>query len=209
MRGGVPIFVAFAPSWCFSKEAVNHLCPSSKPKKGCIRLCDTHNFTQSTTILQPKTSISSLWWKNKLGTNLSRSDLLIWLSSFSHLPEIQDLWIISFFFSFFHEVSHRKVSDGSQYLQISLEGLKVPKIRFLGFWQKSYPFRYAFLFLHELPMFFLYFLSKQHVCKNLILELWSKNLRVSEYLNHNISQKSWGMKLNFWIWLELQKSTKY
>ena len=127
MRGGVPIFVAFAPSWCFSIEAVIHLCPSSKPKKGCIRLCDTHNFTQSTTILQPKTSISSLWYrsviKNKLGTHLSKSVLLIWLSSFSHLPEIQGLWIICFFFSFFHEVSHHKVSDGSQYLQISLEGL--------------------------------------------------------------------------------------
>ena len=174
MRGGVPIFVAFAPSWCFSKEAVNHLCPSSKPKKGCIRLCDTHNFTQSTTILQPKTSISSLWWKNKLGTNLSRSDLLIWLSSFSHLPEIQDLWIISFFFSFFHEVSHRKVSDGSQYLQISLEGLKVPKIRFLGFWQKSYPFRYAFLFRYA--FFFSYTNCQCFFCtfcqNNMFAKIW-------------------------------------
>ena len=57
--------------------------------------------------------------------------------------------------------------------------------------------------------FFLYFLPKQHVCKNLVLELWSKNLRMQDSLNHNISQKTWGMKLNFWIWLEVQESTKY
>ena len=32
---------------------------------------------------------------------------------------------------------------------LDLEGLKVPKIRLLGFWQKSYPFSYAFLLHHE------------------------------------------------------------
>ena len=92
---------------------------------------------------------------------------------------------------------------------LGLDRLKVLKIRFLGFWQKSYPFRYTFLLQHEVPMFFLYFLPKQHVCKNLVLELWSKNLRMQDSLNHNISQKTWGMKLNFWIWLEVQESTKY
>ena len=34
-----------------------------------------------------------------------------------------------------------------------MDDLKIPKIRFLGFWQKSYPLRYAFLLQHEVPMY--------------------------------------------------------
>ena len=60
MRGGVPIFVAFAPS-CFSIEAVHHLCPSNKPKKACIRPCDTNNFTQSLTRKYHHTATESLY----------------------------------------------------------------------------------------------------------------------------------------------------
>ena len=93
---------------------------------------------------------------------------------------------------------------------MGLEGLQVRKVTFLRFWQKSYPFRHAFLLQREVPMFFFcIFLPKQHVCKNLVLELWSKNLIMQDSLNHNNSQKTWGMKLNFWIWLEVQESTKY
>ena len=120
MRGGVPIFVAFAPSLCFSTEAVNHLCPSNKPKKFVSGLV----LQESTTILQLEVYIVFVM-KNKLGTHLGRSVLLIWLHSFSHLPRMQGLWIIGVF-SFFHEVSHhkvRKVAGGSQFLQIRLEGL--------------------------------------------------------------------------------------
>ena len=58
---------------------------------------------------------------------------------------------------------------------MGLEGLQVRKVTFLRFWQKSYPFRHAFLLQHEVPMFFFcIFLPKQHVCKNLVLELWQK-----------------------------------
>ena len=32
-------------------------------------------------------------------------------------------------------------------------GLKVPKVRFLGFWQKCYPFRCAFLLQHKVPIY--------------------------------------------------------
>ena len=48
---------------------------------------------------------------------------------------------------------------------------------------------------------------QNYVCKNLVLELWSKNLRMipQDSLNHNISQKHWGIKLNFWIWLEVRE----
>ena len=35
-----------------------------------------------------------------------------------------------------------------------MDDLKVPKIRLLGFWQKFYPFRYAVLLEHEVPIFF-------------------------------------------------------
>ena len=65
---------------------------------------------------------------------------------------------------------------------------------------------------HKVPMFFLYFLQNQHVSKNLVLELWTKNLktiRMQDSLNHIISQRTWGMKLNFWIWLKVQGTTKY
>ena len=111
MWGEVPIFVAFAPSWCFSMEAVNHLCPSNKPKKLAsglvIQIISPKVLQESTTILQLKVYIVSVM-KNKLVTHLSMNVLLIWLHSFSHLPGMQDLWTISFFF-FFHEVSHHKV----------------------------------------------------------------------------------------------------
>ena len=45
-----------------------------------------------------------------INTHLSRSVLLIWLRSFSHFPEMQDLWIINFL-SFFHEFSNHKVRE--------------------------------------------------------------------------------------------------
>ena len=46
----------------------------------------------------------------------------------------------------------------------------------------------------KVPMFFLYFLLKQHVSKNLILELWTKNLKTNhkarffkpQYLTKNL-----------------------
>ena len=118
--------------------------------------------------------ISSLWWENKLGTHLSRSVLSIRLRSFSHLPGMQDFWIISFFyFSPWSFISQNKKSDGFQFLKISLdglslEGLEVPKVRFLGFWQKSCPFRYAFLLQHELPMFFFYTFCQN----NMFAKIW-------------------------------------
>ena len=225
MRGEVAVFVTLAPSWCFTIEAgyvaANNLCPSNKPKNACIRPFDTIISPRSHKKVPPYYNwkpISSLWWENKLCTHLSRSVLSIRLCPFSHLPGMQDLCIISFFYFFpWSFILKNKKSDGFQFLQISLdgldlEGLKVPKTRFLGFWQKSCPFRYAFLVQHEVPMFFwffLYFLPKQHVCKNLVLELWSKNLRMKVSLSHNISEKTSGMKLNFWTWLEVQESTKY
>ena len=127
MWGLAPIFVAFAPSWCFSIEAVNHLCPSNKPKMLAsglvIQIILPKVLQESTTILQLKVYIISVM-KNKLGIHLSRSALLTWLHSFSHLPGMQDLWIISFFFFFAWSFkSQSKKSDLSQFLQISLEGL--------------------------------------------------------------------------------------
>ena len=64
-----------------------------------IQIISPKVLQESTTILQLKVYIISVM-KNKLGTHLSRSVLLIWLHSFSHLPGMQDLWIISFFFFF-------------------------------------------------------------------------------------------------------------
>ena len=191
--------------------------PIKQAKKACIRPCDTNIFTQSLTRKYQHTATESLY--RLCGEKISRVPTLAGVyNQFGVVPFpicLQCKISRSSVFSIFsHEVSHhkvRKVMDPNfcKFRGLGLEGLKVPKIRFLGFWQKSYPFRYAFLLQHEVPMFFLYFLPKQHVCKNLVLELWSKNLRMQDSLNHNISQKTWGMKLNFWIWLEVQESTKY
>ena len=91
--------------------------------------------------------------------------------------------VFSIFFP--HKLSHHKVRKvWFQFLKttsdrLGLGGLKSPKVIFLGFWQKSYPFRYVFLIQHESAKVIFTF------C--------------------NISQKIWGMKLNFWIWLEVQK----
>ena len=41
--------------------------------------------------------------------------------------------------------------------RLGLEGLKSPKVRFLGFWRKSYLFRHAFLLQHESVYVFLTF----------------------------------------------------
>ena len=95
MWEGVPIFVAFDSSLCFSIEAVNHLRSSNKPKKlvsgFVIQIISPKVLQESTTILQLlKVYIVSVM-KNKLGTHLSRSVLLIWHRSFSHLPGMQDL----------------------------------------------------------------------------------------------------------------------
>ena len=59
---------------------------------------------------------------------------------------------------------------------LGLQGLKVPKVRFLGLWQKSYSFRYAFLLQYKVPMFFVLFAKT--LC--LVLELWSKNLKTNK-----------------------------
>ena len=192
MWGGVAIFVAFAPSWCFSIEA-GYLCPSNKPKKACIRPCDTNNFTQSLTRKYHHTATESLY--RLCGEKIIWAPTLPRVSyQFGFVPfpiclecKISGSSVFSIFFSW------SKKSDGFQFLQISLNGLeslKVPKVRFLGFWQKSYLFRYAFLLKHEVPMFFLYSLPKQHVCKNLVLELWSKNLNAGffkpQYLTKNL-----------------------
>ena len=58
---GLPYFFAFAPSSCFSIEAVNHLWPSNKPKTACIRPCYTNNFTKSLTRKYHHTATESLY----------------------------------------------------------------------------------------------------------------------------------------------------
>ena len=101
----------------FFNRSSKSFMPIKQAKKACIRPCDTNNFTQSLTRKYHHTALKVYIvsvMKNKLGTHLSRSVLLIWIRSFSHLPGMQDLWITSVLFFFFHEVSHykvRKVTD--------------------------------------------------------------------------------------------------
>ena len=150
-------------------------------------------------------SISPLWWENKLGTHLSRSVLSIWLRPFSHMPGMQDLWIISFFYFFpWSFTSKSKRKDGFQFLQksldgLGLEGLKVPKVSFLGFWQKFYPFRYAFLLQHEVLMFF-YFCQCLQKSGSWVMVQKPQNAGFfkTQYLTKNLSYK-----------VEFLESTKY
>ena len=59
---------------------------------------------------------------------------------------------------------------------VSYGGLK----KFLGFQQKSYPFRYAFLLQYKSANGFMAFCKNKMFVKNLVLELWSKNLKTNQ-----------------------------
>ena len=86
--------------------------PSNKPKKVCIRLCDTNNSTQCLTWMYHHIASEILY--RLRGTKISRTPSRcvpsIWLYSFFHLSAMEDPRIIRGFFQFFpHKVSHHKV----------------------------------------------------------------------------------------------------
>ena len=125
----------------------------------------------------------------------------------------------SVFYIFFpRKVSHHKVRKVcSQFFKktsdrLGLEGLKSPKVRFLGFWKNLIHLDMIFWLSTKVPMFFWLFAKTTCLQKILFLiygpKTW-KQIRLQDSLNCNISQRTWGMKLNFWIWLEVQESTKY
>ena len=126
---GVAIFVDFAPSWRFSIEAgyiaANHLCQSNKPKKACIRPCDTNNFTQSLKRKYHHTASESL--HRFCGEKISWAPTLAGVSyQFGFVPfpiclecKISGSWDFSIFFPW----RFASKSDGSQFFQISLDRL--------------------------------------------------------------------------------------
>ena len=103
----------------------------------------------------------------------------IWLQC-----KISESSVFSIFFP--HKVSHHKVRKvWSQFFKktsdrLDLEGLKCPKVRFLGFWQKSYPFRYAFLIQHESANVFWTFCKNKMFAKILVYDSWSKTLKTNQ-----------------------------
>ena len=64
--------------------------------------------------------------------------------------------------------------------RLGLEGLKFPKVKFLGFCQKSYSFIYVFLFQHKSANVFLTFCKNNMFVKNLVHDLWSKGLKTNQ-----------------------------
>ena len=58
---GLPSLLPLLQADVFSIEAVNHLCPSNKPNKSCVRSCDTNNFTQNLTRRYHHTATESLY----------------------------------------------------------------------------------------------------------------------------------------------------
>ena len=53
-------------------------------------------------------------------------------------------------------------------------------MRFLGFWQKSDLLRHAFFLQHDSVNGFLFFYKNTMPGKNLVLKLWSKNLKTNQ-----------------------------
>ena len=103
---------------CFAIEAgyiaANYLCPSNKPKKACIRPCDTNNFTQSLTRKYYHTATESLY--RLCGEKISWAPTLAGVSyqfGFVPFPICLECKISgsSVFSIFSHEVSHRKVRE--------------------------------------------------------------------------------------------------
>ena len=117
------------------------LCLSNKPKKACIRPSNTNNFTQSLTRKYHHSATQGLYCL--CGVKISWTFTLAGVSyqfGFVRFPICLQCKISgsSVFSVFFHEVSQSKKSNGSQFLKISsdglgLEGLRVSKVRFLGF----------------------------------------------------------------------------
>ena len=113
----------------------------------CIRCCDPNNSTQNLK-----------WMYHHTATEIPKHLCCAKTSWTPALPEVFVFPSFLFFWFFFHKVGHHqsKKSDGfwfSKKIQTGSEVLKSPKndpkIRFLWFWQKSYPFRYAFLLHYE------------------------------------------------------------
>ena len=98
---------------------------------------------------------------------------------------MQDLWTISFFLIFSHEVRHykvRKVKDPGFWKKSSdgLGGLKKsPKWGFYGCKKILSTYICFFASIWKCQWSF-NFLQKQHVWKNLVLELWSKKLQANQ-----------------------------
>ena len=106
---------------------------------------------------------------------------------------MQDVWIISFFLIFVHEVRHPKVRKWQipvfEKKFMPSEGSKSPKNEVLRFYQKSYPLRYVFFASSWKCQWSFNFLQKQHVWEK--SGLWSKNLKANqnagiEYLKNKL-----------------------
>ena len=121
-----------------------------------------------------------------------------------------------FFLFFLCKVSHpnvRIVMDPSFWKKLQI-GLACPKVRFLEFWKKSYSFRYTSSLQYRSAKkknFFFDVLQKQHVCKKCgsWVMVQKPQIRMQDSLSYNTSQKTWDMKLNSRIWLEVQEYNKY
>ena len=96
----------------------------------------------------------------------------------ARLPKISFLWY------FFHEDRHHKIRKGMNpvFLKINWIGSEGsrspkndPKIRFLEFWQKYFHWRYAFCFSTKSTS-----CKNKSFGKNVILELWAKNLKTNQ-----------------------------
>ena len=122
------------------------LCPSKKPKKACIRPCDTNNSTQSITRMYHHTaslyrqrSAKVSWTPTLAGVSYQFGFIHVFIVCNARSLDHQ------FFLFFLCKVSHPKVRivmDPSFWKKLQI-GLACPKVRFLEFWKKSYSFRYT------------------------------------------------------------------
>ena len=132
--------------WMFFNRSSVY-CSKSKLLSGLvIQIVSPKVLQESTTILQLKIYIAYV--VRTLVRHPPLQECPINLASFLFPFVCNARSLYHQFFSIFSPwsfTSQSKKSDGFQCLKITsdglgLEGLKVPKVRFSGFWQKSYPF---------------------------------------------------------------------
>ena len=146
----IAIVVAFTSSWCFSGEpgyiTAHQTMPIKQAKKSLYQVL-WYNIPINLKQLYYHTATESLhylrgakisWTPTLEGVHLNLASSVFSFACNARSPNHQ------LFLFFPHKNASQFLKRRSDWL--ALEGLESPKVTFLGFWKKSYLFRYAFLF---------------------------------------------------------------
>ena len=87
-----------------------------------------------------------------------------------------------------------------------------PKMSFFWFWHKSNKFIYTFVLEYESVNGYLTFSKDRISVKNLVHELWSKNLQTNQnarFFKLELLANKLRHKVKFCMWLDIRKSNKF